>query len=85
MSLREYAHSHVISVCLALFCTWLSLSLIIRLWLKHRSDPVPKRLLWSLILCVPLFGWLLYGAFYVPLSENSIKAQLNTDAFYGGH
>jgi hypothetical protein len=85
MHLREYAHHHVAGVALFLFCAWLSLSLIACLWLKHRSDPLYKKILWSFVLCVPFFGWLLYGAFYTPLSENDVKAPVNRDAFNAGH
>ncbi len=84
MQLRAYAHHHVAIVVLVLFCVWLSLSLIIRLWLVHRYDPLSKRIGWTLVLCVPFFGWLAYGAFYTPLTENSVKAPVNRDAFYGG-
>ncbi len=81
--MREYAHLHPTTVILALFYLWLSLSLIVRLWLVHRYDPFHKRVLWSLVLCVPFFGWLAYGAFYTPLTENDVRAPVNRDAFYG--
>jgi hypothetical protein len=85
MDFSDYAHHHIAGFMIGLFCLWLSLSLIIRLWLLHKQDSFLKRLLWSLVLCVPFFGWLLYGAFYSPLRENSVKASFNSDAFYGGH
>jgi len=85
MRLRDYAHHHVAAFCLIVFCAWLSLSLIVRLWLKHRNDPFLKRLGWSFILCVPFFGWLLYGAFYTPLRENDVRAESNPDIMSGGH
>lgn len=85
MHLRDYAHDHVTEVLVFGFCLWLSLSLIIRLWLKQRRDSWFKKLMWSAILCIPLAGWLLYGAFYTPLSENSVRASLNRDAFNAGH
>jgi len=84
MHFRESAHHHVVGVVLFFFCAWISASLIVRLWLKERNDPWPKKLFWSLILCIPLGGWLVYGAFYKSLPENDVKASLNTDAFYGG-
>jgi uncharacterized membrane protein len=85
MHIREYAHQHLAVVLLILFCAWLSLSLIARLWLAHRNDPFGKRIVWSLVLCVPFFGWLLYGAFYTHLSKNDVKAPVNQDAFNAGH
>jgi uncharacterized membrane protein len=75
MGLRDFAHHHIMGFLIGLLCFWLSLCLIIRLWLAHKYDPFPKKLLWSLVLCVPLFGWLAYGAFYTPLSENDVKAE----------
>jgi hypothetical protein len=80
MCLRELIHHHIFAGVLILFWLWISLSLIIRLWLKHGSDPLRKRLLWSFVLCIPFFGWLLYGAFYTPLRENDVKAPVNPDA-----
>lgn len=76
MHFREYVHHHVAGVLIGLFCVWLSVSLIIRLWLVHKKDSLPRKLIWSLILSVPFFGWLLYGAFYTPLSENDVKVGL---------
>jgi hypothetical protein len=85
MNAADDAHSHIIGVILFYFCAWLSLSLIIRLWLKERKDSWYKKLMWSLILCIPLGGWIAYGAFYTSLPENDVKVGRNTDAFYGGH
>jgi hypothetical protein len=83
MFLRADAHEHRAALTLLFICVWVSLALIIRLWLVHRGDSFLKRLIWSLVLCVPFFGWLLYGAFYTPLRENDVKAPVNRDAFYG--
>jgi len=55
------------------------------LWYTHRRDSMVKKLLWSLVLCVPFVGWIFYGAFYTPLPENEIKASVNKDAISGGH
>jgi uncharacterized membrane protein len=84
MSFRNYVHHHVAMSILIGFCVWLSLSLIGRLWLKYRSDGAGKKVFWSLVLCVPFFGWLLYGAFYSPLSENNVRANENPLAMSGG-
>jgi hypothetical protein len=85
MSLHDYVHHHVAAVIFVGLWLWLSLSLIIRLWLKYKSESVPKKILWSLVLCVPFFGWLVYGAFYSPLKDNGVPSHVNTDAFNGGH
>jgi hypothetical protein len=76
MHFREYAHHHLAGVLIGLFCVWLSVSLIIRLWLVHKKDSLPRKLMWSLVLSVPFFGWLLYGAFYTPLNENDVRVSL---------
>jgi hypothetical protein len=66
---------HPAAVILALaFCVWTSLWLIVRLWVVHRGDSLVKRLVWSLVLGVPLFGWVAYGAFYTPLAPNTARA-----------
>ncbi len=47
-------------------CLWISLCLIVRLWATRRTDPALRKLVWSAVLLLPLFGWLFYGAFYRP-------------------
>jgi uncharacterized membrane protein len=83
--LREYAHHHVALVVIIALCAWISLSMIVRMWLRYRSDSFLKKLGWTLVLCVPLFGWLFFCGFYLPLAENEVKAPVNADAFSGGH
>ncbi len=41
-----------------------SILLISRLWISKRKDAVSKKIVWSLFLLVPIFGWLAYGALY---------------------
>jgi hypothetical protein len=36
------------------------------LWTKNIGDSVLKKILWSLVLFIPVFGWIFYGAFYNP-------------------
>ncbi len=36
-----------------------------------------KKAGWSVILCIPFFEWLFYGAFYTPLNENDVRAESN--------
>jgi hypothetical protein len=71
----DVAHHKTAVMLGAAFCAWTSLWLIVRLWINHVHDPFLKRLIWSIILCMPLFGWVFYGAFYVPLSENTVMAE----------
>ncbi len=84
MRLREYAQHHSFAGVLLLLWLWVSLSLIIGLWLKHPNDSVLRRLTWTLVLCLPFFGWLAYGAFYHPLRENDVPAPVNNDITGGG-
>jgi hypothetical protein len=82
LSAKIYQHLPIFA---AIACTFVSLMLIARLWLCHPQDPVFKKFRWTLLLCVPFFGWIFYGALYAPLSQNDVKAPLNPDAFSGGH
>ena len=46
---------------------WISLVLILRLWRQSPYLNLGRRITWSLVLCVPLLGWLIYGGcFRVP-------------------
>jgi hypothetical protein len=85
MHFREYAHHHVAFVLLGLFCAWLSFSLIARMWLKYRKDSFLKKAGWSIILCIPFFGWLFYGALYKPLGDHDVPISPNADIMAGGH
>jgi hypothetical protein len=54
----------VVAAGIAAFCLWVSLCLIIRVWIVHRRAGFLRKLLWSFGLLIPLFGWLLYSAFF---------------------
>ncbi len=46
-------------------CEFVSLCIIVRLWLTRGADPTGRKLVWSLILLLlPVLGWLFYAAFY---------------------
>ncbi len=45
---------------------YVSVCLIARMWLKYRNDSLTKKLFWSVILLMPLAGWVFYAAFYNP-------------------
>jgi hypothetical protein len=75
MFLRDWARHHMVEASLALFCVWLSLSLIAHLWLTYPKDSVLKKVFWSVLVCFPFLGWVFYGAFYRPLESNSIRAE----------
>jgi hypothetical protein len=44
----------------------ISAALILSLWVRYRYDHLLKRLLWSLVLLVPVIGWVFYGGLYRP-------------------
>ncbi len=71
LSAKIYQHLPVFAV---IVCAFISLVLILRLWLRHPQDPIFKKIRWTLLLCVPFFGWVFYGAFYTPLNENDVRA-----------
>ena len=46
---------------------WVSITLVVRVWMVHRRARFSKKFLWSFALLVPLFGWVFYGGcFQVP-------------------
>ena len=71
----DLEHHRTAVMLVIVLCGWTSAWLIVRLWMNHRLDSVLKRLAWSLVLLVPVFGWVAYGAFYVPLPPNTVKAE----------
>ena len=54
----------VLTIWIGAFCVWVSFALIIRMWFVHRSASWFKRLSWSFILLLPIFGWMAYGAWF---------------------
>jgi hypothetical protein len=85
VTFHDYVHHHVAAAIFVGVWIWLSTSLTIRLWFKYKSDGVAKKLFWSIILSIPFFGWLAYGAFYTPLKDGDVSTPINSDAFNGGH
>jgi hypothetical protein len=53
-----------LGVATAGICAFVSLSLIARLWVLHRRAPTMSKILWSIVLLLPVFGWLFFAAFY---------------------
>jgi len=53
-------------------CLGMSATLILRLWVVHRADKFFKKLFWSLVLLLPVLGWVCYGAWYTPLARNTV-------------
>ena len=60
------------AVAVEAFCLWISVSLMLRMWFLHRREAFMKKLLWSCVLLVPLFGWFFYaGCFQIPDYSNT--------------
>ena len=55
----------------------ISVALIVSLWVRYRHDHVLKRLGWSLVLLVPVIGWVFYGGLYrpPPVQPKDMRAQ----------
>ncbi len=47
-----------------MICILISVLLTIHLWGAHPGDTTGRKLLWSLILALPVAGWLFYGGLY---------------------
>lgn len=77
------AHPNV-RVILAAICIFVSLCLIVRLWMMHREDSVTRKLVWSLLLLIPLIGWICYGGFYHPPGYSSVPASTEHSANISG-
>ncbi len=74
------AHHPIPTLCLAGLLLWVSISLILRMWIVHRQASLWKKLRWSFVLLVPLFGWLLYGGFFRVPSYTDVPAPPPCDA-----
>ena len=44
--------------------------LIYHVWKTHPLDKSRKKMLWTMVLVIPLVGWLLYGQFYNEAKED---------------
>lgn len=60
-----WAREHWLATTIfAAVCLWVSGCFIANVWIRHSSASFLKKLLWSLALLVPFFGWLMYGALF---------------------
>jgi len=67
------------AICVGAFCLWVSLCLILRLWLLHRGAAFGRKLVWSAILFIPLFGWILYAGFFQTPEVSEIPCSVSYD------
>jgi len=72
----------IVMLLLVAVWAWVSLSLLSRMWVVHRRTGLLKKLFWSVVLLVPLLGWIFYGAFFQPpsVSENRAPIEHSRDA-----
>jgi hypothetical protein len=68
----------VATIWIAAFCLWVSIAFIIRLWFVHRTTSTLKKLMWSFILLIPLFGWLAYGGCFTRSIASTRHARAST-------
>jgi hypothetical protein len=55
-----------VGVVAAGICAFISLFLIARLWVVHRRARAISKIVWSIVVLIPVFGWLCFAAFYRP-------------------
>jgi uncharacterized membrane protein len=75
-----------IAIAAAALWAFVSLCLIARLWVFHRRAGTISKLVWSIVLLIPLFGWLFFAAFHrVPEALSwTGHAEHGRDAPYAG-
>jgi hypothetical protein len=76
-------HSHVAVAAVAIWA-FVSLCLIARLWLIHSSGGAGTKLVWSLILLIPVVGWILYAGFYHAPEASGVPASTEHSANFSG-
>ncbi len=60
---------------------WVSLSLILRMWLLHRQNRPIKKVFWSMLPLIPFAGWVAYGACGIKRAQlRKILSNLSTRA-----
>jgi hypothetical protein len=73
------------SVVIGAVCLFVSLCLIARLWLRHAKDSLLRKLFWSVVLLIPLIGWIFYGGFYHPPGYSSVPSSTEHSAHISGY
>ena len=71
------------AISLGAFCLWVSLCLLLHLWLARRA-PLTKKLYWSFIILIPFIGWVLYGGCFQVPGYNSSPCTSGPPAGGGG-
>lgn len=81
----DWMREHVALSVLALVALILSLRLFFGIWIlpRNRARPLRAKLFWSMIVFIPFFGALAFGALYhIPGREDGIPP--TPDSFGGG-
>ena len=68
-------------IVLCALWAWVSITLVIRLWLVHQRASFVRKFLWSLLLLVPVFGWMFFFGLFRPPESRST---LNNEDIGGG-
>ena len=79
-----------VGLMLGAVCLTVSMCLIARLWIVHRRAAVISRLVWSLVLLVPVLGWLFFAAFFnaprrLAGDGHAEHGQVARDSYASGH
>ena len=62
-----------------------SLALIGSLRINHRHDRIVKKVFWTVVLCVPVVGWIFYGGMYRPPDRDlHVSIESGDSGWYGG-
>jgi hypothetical protein len=82
----QLQHQHpILLIVIVGVCIWITLSLIVRMWFIHRRVALATKLFWSVVLLIPLFGWIFYAAVFRPptVSESRAPTEHSRDAYAG--
>ena len=62
---QRWFHSHPdVFLFLLILCLGVSVKLGAGLWRNHTEASVLKRLVWSVVILVPVLGWICYGGLF---------------------
>ncbi len=60
----DFQRHPVATILVLILCVGVGLRLVVHIWGAHREASVSRKLVWSIIVFIPIFGWLAYGAFF---------------------
>ncbi len=69
-----------VRACLTTLACLVTAMLLVRIWTVHRDRSLLAKIGWSLVVCVPLVGWVLYGGLAAtPLPHRSRPQHWESD------